>query len=207
MYHPGSSGSPWLKTTIACRLSGRFTSWKPGWGSWKPRSPQTPEVRNEIRRLRRELTDLKKRIYSQLKPWETVEVARHPERPMTTDYLELVFDEFVELHGDKFFGDDRAIRTGWAKLDTLQGHGRRPSERQDAQGTQRLLLRLRPSRGLPQGHGQDAAGRQVPHAGDLPDRHAGGLSGHRRRGARPGPGHRQFDVRDVASAHARSSAS
>ncbi|MDZ7620595.1 MAG: acetyl-CoA carboxylase carboxyltransferase subunit alpha [Patescibacteria group bacterium] len=80
--------------------------------------PQTPEIRNEIFRLRRELTDLKKRIFSQLKPWETVEVARHTERPRTTDYLELVFDDFTELHGDKFFGDDRAIRTGWAKLDT-----------------------------------------------------------------------------------------
>lgn len=82
------------------------------------KTPQTPEIRNEIFRLRRELTDLKKRIFSQLKPWETVEVARHPERPRTTDYLELVFDDFTELHGDKFFGDDRAIRTGWAKLDT-----------------------------------------------------------------------------------------
>jgi acetyl-CoA carboxylase carboxyl transferase subunit alpha len=78
---------------------------------------QTPEVRDEIRLLRRELVELKRRIYANLKPWEVVEVARHPDRPMTTDYLELVFDEFVELHGDKFFGDDRAIRTGWAKLD------------------------------------------------------------------------------------------
>jgi len=77
-----------------------------------------PEVRAEIRRLNREIAELKRRIYSHLKPWETVEVARHPERPQTTDYLELVFDEFVELHGDKCFGDDRAIRTGWAKLDT-----------------------------------------------------------------------------------------
>ena len=80
----------------------------------------TPEVRNEIRRLRRELVELTKRIYANLKPWETVEVARHPDRPMTTDYLELVFEEFVELHGDKFFGDDRAIRTGWAKLDAYK---------------------------------------------------------------------------------------
>jgi acetyl-CoA carboxylase carboxyl transferase subunit alpha len=76
-----------------------------------------PEARNELRLIRRELADTKRRIYSQLKPWETVEVARHPDRPMTTDYLELIFEEFVELHGDKFFGDDRAIRTGWAKLD------------------------------------------------------------------------------------------
>jgi acetyl-CoA carboxylase carboxyl transferase subunit alpha len=80
----------------------------------------TPEVRNEIRLLRRELVELEKRIYANLKPWETVEVARHPDRPMTTDYLELVFEDFVELHGDKFFGDDRAIRTGWAKLDAYQ---------------------------------------------------------------------------------------
>ncbi len=82
------------------------------------KTPQTPEIRNEVFRLRRELTELKKRIFSRLKPWETVEVARHPDRPMTTDYLELVFDDFTELHGDKFFGDDRAVRTGWAKLDT-----------------------------------------------------------------------------------------
>jgi len=81
---------------------------------------RNPEARNEIRRLRRELADQTKRIYSQLEPWETVAVARHPDRPMTTDYLELVFDEFVELHGDRCFGDDRAIRTGWAKLDTFK---------------------------------------------------------------------------------------
>jgi len=87
---------------------------------------QHPEARNEIIRLRRELIEQKQRIYSNLKPWEVVEVARHPDRPMTTDYIELIFDEFVELHGDKFFGDDRAIRTGWAKLDEyrvmLVGH-------------------------------------------------------------------------------------
>lgn len=81
---------------------------------------QTPEVRNEIRALRRELVDTKRRIYEHLNPWEGVEVARHPDRPMTADYLRLVFDEFVELHGDKFFGDDRALRTGWAKLDAFK---------------------------------------------------------------------------------------
>jgi len=80
----------------------------------------SPEVRGEVRRLRRELVELTKRIYGNLKPWETVEVARHPDRPMTTDYLDLVFEDFVELYGDKFFGDDRAIRTGWAKLDSYK---------------------------------------------------------------------------------------
>src|SRR4051794_14593143 len=72
---------------------------------------------DDVRRLRRELSDLKKKIFSQLTPWESVQVARHPERPLTTDYLSLVFDEFVELHGDKCFGDDRALRSGFAKLD------------------------------------------------------------------------------------------
>jgi len=81
---------------------------------------QTPEVRNEIRALLRELTETKKRIFSNLKPWEVVEVARHQDRPQTSDYLELVFDEFVELHGDKFFGDDKAIRTGFARLDAYK---------------------------------------------------------------------------------------
>ncbi|MBN1395405.1 MAG: acetyl-CoA carboxylase carboxyltransferase subunit alpha [Pirellulales bacterium] len=81
---------------------------------------QTPEVEGEIRRLRRELVETTKRIYGNLKPWETVEVARHPDRPMTTDYLDTVFGEFVELHGDKCFGDDRAIRAGWAKLDAFK---------------------------------------------------------------------------------------
>lgn len=73
--------------------------------------------REQVRQLRRELADLKRKVYSSLTPWETVQVARHPDRPMTSDYLDLVFDEFVELHGDKFFGDDRAMRCGFAKLD------------------------------------------------------------------------------------------
>jgi acetyl-CoA carboxylase carboxyl transferase subunit alpha len=77
---------------------------------------KTDEQREEVRRLRREASDLKKTIFANLDPWQTVEVARHPDRPMTTDYLSLVFDEFVELHGDRTFGDDAAIRTGFAKI-------------------------------------------------------------------------------------------
>ena len=90
----------------------------------------------ERRRLRRELTELRKKIYSELTPWQTVRVARHQERPMTTDYINLAFDEFVELHGDRFFGDDRAMRAGFAKLDRFKvmliGHqkGKTLEERQ-----------------------------------------------------------------------------
>jgi acetyl-CoA carboxylase carboxyl transferase subunit alpha len=79
--------------------------------------PKSSELADQIRALRRELADTTRSVYSQLDPWETVQVARHPDRPMFTDYLDLVFDEFVELHGDKFYGDDRALRTGFAKLD------------------------------------------------------------------------------------------
>src|SRR3954453_18935420 len=78
---------------------------------------KTPELRNQIRALRRELAETIRNVYSKLDSWETVQVARHPDRPMLTDYLNLLFDEFVELHGDKFYGDDRALRTGFAKLD------------------------------------------------------------------------------------------
>ena len=89
------------------------------------------------RELRRELTDLRKKLYSELSSWETVRVARHPSRPMTTDYINLAFDEFVELHGDRFFGDDRAMRAGFAKLGRFKvmliGHqkGKKLEERQE----------------------------------------------------------------------------
>jgi acetyl-CoA carboxylase carboxyl transferase subunit alpha len=70
----------------------------------------------EVRQMRRELANLKRKVYTNLKPWHAVLVARHPERPQTLDYINLIFDEFVELHGDRAIGDDRAIRTGFARL-------------------------------------------------------------------------------------------
>ena len=70
----------------------------------------------EIRRIRRELVALKREKYGNLTPWETVQFARHPDRPQTCDYINLIFDEFVELHGDRAIGDDRAVRTGFARL-------------------------------------------------------------------------------------------
>ena len=78
------------------------------------------DSKEEARRLRRELTETTKQIYGQLSPWDTVQVARHKERPYSADYLSLAFDEFVELHGDRHFGDDRAILTGFAKLDQFK---------------------------------------------------------------------------------------
>jgi acetyl-CoA carboxylase carboxyl transferase subunit alpha len=70
----------------------------------------------EIRRLRKQVTGWLRQKYSALEPWETVLVSRHEERPQTLDYIDLIFDEFVELHGDRAFGNDRAIRTGFARI-------------------------------------------------------------------------------------------
>ncbi len=80
----------------------------------------TVEAAEELRSLNKQMTELTREIYGKLTPWETVQVARHKDRPHTTDYLSLVFDEFVELHGDKLFGDDRAIRVGFATLDRIK---------------------------------------------------------------------------------------
>ncbi|HMO13109.1 MAG TPA: acetyl-CoA carboxylase carboxyltransferase subunit alpha [Pirellulaceae bacterium] len=77
----------------------------------------TAESMQKLRHLRKQLADTTRQIYDNLTPWQTVQVARHKNRPHTVDYLSLVFDEFVELHGDKFFRDDRAMRVGFAKLD------------------------------------------------------------------------------------------
>jgi len=80
-------------------------------------APLGQQSQEEVQQLRRECADLQKQIFGNLDPWQTVEVARHPNRPKTSDYLNLVFDEFVELHGDKAFGDDPAMLTGFAKID------------------------------------------------------------------------------------------
>ena len=80
------------------------------------RKDPTPGEKEAMRRMRVELTQLTRELFANLDPWQTVQVSRHPDRPQTADYLELVFDEFVELHGDKSFGDDRAIVTGFARI-------------------------------------------------------------------------------------------
>jgi acetyl-CoA carboxylase carboxyl transferase subunit alpha len=81
--------------------------------------PATRQSQEEIARLRARLTALRQEIFSNLTPWQKTLVARHPRRPYTLDFAPLLFEDFVELHGDRRFGDDPAIVTAWANY-----HGR-----------------------------------------------------------------------------------
>lgn len=93
------------------------------------------ELADEIRKQRERFDGTLKRLYNHLTPWETVLVARHPKRPLVPDYVRMMTRDFCELHGDRLFGDDRAIVTGFARLGghrvLLVGHnkGRELKER------------------------------------------------------------------------------
>ncbi len=70
----------------------------------------------ELRQLRTNYTSLLRKTYEKLSAWEVVQVARHPQRPLFKDYVEMICREFRELHGDRHFGDDPAIKCGLARL-------------------------------------------------------------------------------------------
>jgi len=74
-------------------------------------------LQNEVKKLEGRLDHLKKETYLNLTPWQRVQIARHPKRPYTLDYVQMVFTDFVELHGDRTFADDKALIGGFAKLD------------------------------------------------------------------------------------------
>ena len=74
------------------------------------------DVTAEVKSLTAKLNELKAQTYKNLRPIEQVQVARHPKRPYTLDYIERVFTDWIELHGDRAFRDDEAIVGGWARL-------------------------------------------------------------------------------------------
>ena len=98
-------------------------------------SPTVRQLQEEIAQLRAAQNEKLTAIYSNLSPWDIVRVARHPLRPQTRDYISMIFRDFTELHGDRRFGDDPAIVTGFARIGPLKvmlvGHqkGKQTSEK------------------------------------------------------------------------------
>ena len=70
----------------------------------------------ELERLRAEVAELRREFYAHLGPWQRAQIARHPQRPYLMDYVPLLFTDFMELHGDRAFGDDKALIAGLAKF-------------------------------------------------------------------------------------------
>jgi len=93
------------------------------------------DMTGEIERLETRLTQLEQSIYANMKPWDRVQVARHPERPTTLQYIEAMCENFIELHGDRKFGDDAAILGGIALFEgqpvTIVGHQRGKSTKEN----------------------------------------------------------------------------
>jgi acetyl-CoA carboxylase carboxyl transferase subunit alpha len=79
-------------------------------------SAPTGDQSGEIERIRREVDELKRDLYTHLGAWQRLLLARHPQRPYTDDFIRLLFEDFSEIHGDRSFADDPALITGMAKL-------------------------------------------------------------------------------------------
>src|SRR4029453_11475020 len=77
--------------------------------------PETEQRRQDIARLEQRIESIRADLYANLTPWQRVLVARHPSRPTTLDYIERLFTEFVEVHGDRRFADDHAMVCGMAR--------------------------------------------------------------------------------------------
>jgi acetyl-CoA carboxylase carboxyl transferase subunit alpha len=76
-----------------------------------------PKAREEIAKLEERLVRLRQRTYASLTAWQRTQLARHPKRPHTRDFIKLLFEDFVELHGDRLFGDDAAVVGGLARFE------------------------------------------------------------------------------------------
>lgn len=77
---------------------------------------QDIDLNSEIKKLESKLENIKKDVYESLTPWQRVQLARHPKRPYTLDYIEMLMTDFMEIHGDRHFGDDKAIICGLARI-------------------------------------------------------------------------------------------
>lgn len=75
------------------------------------------DISGEVSRLEEKLIKIKKEVYDNLTPWQRVQIARHPKRPYTLDYIDMIMTDFYEIHGDRHFADDKALVSGLAKID------------------------------------------------------------------------------------------
>ncbi|MCK9603927.1 MAG: acetyl-CoA carboxylase carboxyltransferase subunit alpha [Candidatus Omnitrophica bacterium] len=84
------------------------------------------DISSEVKRLEEKLEELKKETYSNLTAWQKVQIARHPQRPYTLDYIGMIMSDFIEIHGDRSFADDKALICGFAKINNkkiiVMGH-------------------------------------------------------------------------------------
>lgn len=78
---------------------------------------QNIDLESELQNMEKRIISMRKEIYNNLTPWQKVQVARHPNRPYTMDYINSITTDFVEIHGDRIHKDDRAIIGGFAKID------------------------------------------------------------------------------------------
>jgi acetyl-CoA carboxylase carboxyl transferase subunit alpha len=75
------------------------------------------DISNEIGKLEKKVNDLRSSVYKNLTRWQIVQIARHPERPYSLDYIYLMTENFTEMHGDRNYGDDKAVVGGFAEMD------------------------------------------------------------------------------------------
>lgn len=75
------------------------------------------DFKSEVSRLKKKIDETRNKIYSNLTPWQRVQIVRHPQRPYTLDYIQGICDEFIELQGDRVYGDDKALIGGFARID------------------------------------------------------------------------------------------
>jgi acetyl-CoA carboxylase carboxyl transferase subunit alpha len=75
------------------------------------------EMSRELKLLEKKRNRLRQEVYSNLTRWQRIQLARHPMRPYSMDMIKLIFTDFIELHGDRYYADDKAIVGGFAKLD------------------------------------------------------------------------------------------
>ena len=117
---PAFTSRPTRVDTLVCAtissLKSRSARSKRRSKSSRPSGGGKSGAQDEIRKLRTKLAQVEHELYSKLTPWQRTQLARHPQRPSTLDYISEIFRDFLEFHGDRSFGDDRAIVGGFARF-------------------------------------------------------------------------------------------